>query len=50
MQSEKLILDLMNEDIDGRKIDLIVIGPMTDRSKIVTSKNPILTSNYGCFE
>ncbi|XP_019850599.1 PREDICTED: uncharacterized protein LOC109581181 [Amphimedon queenslandica] len=45
-ESEQLIIRLFNEDIDGRQIDLIVIGPMTDRSKIVTT-NLLIEKMYG---
>jgi hypothetical protein len=44
-QSEQLIIDLFQETIDSYKVDLIVIGPMTNRSKIVTA-NVLIEKMY----
>ena len=35
------MVKMFNEDVHGRKLDLILIGPLRDQSKRVTSKHSI---------
>lgn len=41
VQSEDLMVKMFKEDVHGRKLDLILIGPLRDQSKRVTSKHSI---------
>ena len=39
IQAEQPVYKVFREGIRGKQVDMIVIGPLTDQSKIVTSMN-----------